>query len=133
MPDYLDLSCPDGPGPIAHPGHAGHPGAATGGAGAGRGVAPGAASGVVVYADTDDLPEDEECILVCESADANVAPLLPFVSGVIAQRGSELSHIAILAREMGIPAVVGHPAAADLAEGATVTMNGSTGEVRIVD
>ena len=96
-----------------------------------RGVAPGIAVGAVMTPD-DDLP-DGPCVLVCESADADVAPLLPFVSGVLTERGSELSHIAILSREYGIPCVVGYTAATSLDAKSTVSINGSTGEVIVYE
>jgi pyruvate,water dikinase len=94
-------------------------------------VSPGTASGVVVSSSVDELPDADALILVCESADAEVHPLLPFVSGVVAARGSELSHIAILAREFGIPAVVGYRDAMRLIPGTVISINGTTGEVRV--
>ena len=96
-----------------------------------RGVAPGIGVGVVMTPD-DDLP-DEPAIVVCASADADIAPLLPFAAGVLSERGSDLSHIAILSREYGIPCVVGYPGAAALPAGTTVSINGSTGEVNILE
>ncbi|MFE7031488.1 PEP-utilizing enzyme [Streptomyces sp. NPDC057621] len=96
-----------------------------------RGVAPGIGTGTVM-APQDDLP-DEPVIIVCSSADADIAPLLPFAEGVLSERGSDLSHIAILAREYGIPCVVGYPGAASLPAGTAVSINGSTGEVNIFD
>ncbi|MQY03735.1 PEP-utilizing enzyme [Actinomadura macrotermitis] len=95
-----------------------------------RGVSPGRVTGVVVHAE-DDLPEDVPCILVCESADADVAPLLGFVDGVLTQRGSDMSHIAILSREYHLPAVVGCALVKDLKPGDTVTIDGTTGEVYV--
>jgi pyruvate,water dikinase len=52
---------------------------------------------------------------------------------VLSERGSDLSHIAILSREYGIPCVVGYPGAASLPAGTAVSINGSTGEVNILD
>lgn len=96
---------------------------------AARGVSPGRVTGVAVFPD-DELPvTDLPCVLVCESADADVAPLLAFVGGVLTQRGSTMSHIAILAREYRIPAVVGSAAARQIKPGDIVTIDGSTGEV----
>jgi phosphohistidine swiveling domain-containing protein len=95
-----------------------------------RGVAPGLGSGAAL-APSGELP-DEPVILVCASADADIAPLLPFAQGVLSERGSELSHIAILSREYGIPCVVGYPGAASLPAGTPVSINGTTGEVKIV-
>jgi pyruvate,water dikinase len=94
-------------------------------------VAPGIAVGKVMTTDGE-LP-DEPVVIVCSSADADIAPLLPFAEGVLSERGSELSHIAILAREYRIPCVVGYPGAASLPPGTTVSINGTTGEVNILD
>lgn len=96
-----------------------------------RGVAPGIGVGSVMT--PDDEPPDEPAIIVCSSADADIAPLLPFAEGVLSERGSDLSHIAILCREYGIPCVVGYPGAASLPPGTAVSINGNTGEVNILD
>jgi rifampicin phosphotransferase len=96
-----------------------------------RGVSPGRVTGTVVFAADEDFPEDAPCVLVCESADADVAPLLGFVDGVLTQRGSHMSHIAILAREHAIPAVVGCGLVRELKPGDTVTIDGTTGEVYV--
>ncbi len=93
-----------------------------------RGVAPGVASGTLIHADVEELP-DGPCILVCESADADVAPLLPYVAGVLSVRGSELSHIAILCRELGLPVVVGFEPAMTIPVGTPLSIDGSTGKV----
>jgi phosphohistidine swiveling domain-containing protein len=96
-----------------------------------RGVAPGIGVGSVMTPDGE-LP-DEPVIIICASADADIAPLLPFAEGVLSERGSDLSHIAILAREYGIPCVVGYPGASKLPAGTSVSINGSTGEVNILE
>ena len=45
-----------------------------------------------------------------------------------------LSHLAILAREAGVPTVVGYAGAmSDLPEGALVRVDGETGQVTIED
>jgi pyruvate,water dikinase len=49
---------------------------------------------------------------------------------IIAERGSVLSHTAIVGRELGIATVVGARGACEIiAEGSIVTVNGSTGRV----
>jgi rifampicin phosphotransferase len=120
MPEHLDLS-----GATAVPWDADARRVA-------RGVSPGRVTGVVITADSDDdPPEDTPCVLVCDSADADVAPLLGLVDGVITARGSEMSHIAILAREHRIPAVVGYADAGLLAPGDLITIDGRSGEVHV--
>ena len=117
MPENLDLS-----GTEAAPWDAGARRAA-------RGVSPGRVTGVVITPQTQDIPDDVALILVCVSADADVAPLLRLADGVVTERGSAMSHIAILAREHRIPAVVGYADAALLKPGDLVTIDGGRGEV----
>lgn len=55
------------------------------------------------------------------------------VAGIITDNGGMLSHAAIVAREMGIPAVVGTGQASKvLQDGQLVELNGSTGQVKIL-
>lgn len=73
------------------------------------------------------------CILVAGRTDPGWVPLYPAVKGILIERGSILSHSAIVAREMGIPAIVGiHGLLATLTDGQVVTMNGQTGTVLLV-
>jgi len=72
------------------------------------------------------------CILVAARTDPGWVPLYPAVKGILIERGSILSHSAIVAREMGIPAIVGiHGLLATLTDGQVVTMNGQTGTVQL--
>jgi len=76
----------------------------------------------------DDPPQG--AVLVVRTLDPGLAPLLPRLSGLVAETGSVLAHLAILAREAGVPAVVGFPGALDrLPPGTVVRINGDTGEV----
>ncbi|MEV0396313.1 PEP/pyruvate-binding domain-containing protein [Polymorphospora rubra] len=70
-------------------------------------------------------------ILVCRFTDPAWTPLLRIVAGVVTETGGALSHAAIVAREQGIPAVLGMPGAMDrLPDGLPVTVDGSTGAAR---
>lgn len=91
------------------------------GAGGGRG------SGPVVH----ELSEVEPgCVLVVPTLDASLAPALPKLSALVSETGSVLAHIAILAREAGVPTVVGAVGAVDrYPVGASVVVNGTTGDV----
>jgi pyruvate,water dikinase len=72
-------------------------------------------------------------ILVAERTDPGWTLLFPAVSGLLVQRGSLLSHSAIVAREMGIPCVVGIPHLLEtLRDGDEVELDGTTGVVRRV-
>lgn len=95
---------------------------------------PGTVTGTVkVVGDpTDNLHLNGE-ILVAERTDPGWVPLYPSVSGLLIERGSILSHSAIVAREMGLPTIVGIPGlVAALQNGRRVTMDGAAGTVEIL-
>jgi pyruvate,water dikinase len=57
--------------------------------------------------------------------------IFPLVTGMIMERGSLLSHSAIVARELGIPAVVGVEDACNwLNDGDWVELDGASGTIR---
>ncbi|MGH2752879.1 MAG: PEP/pyruvate-binding domain-containing protein [Actinomycetota bacterium] len=94
--------------------------------GAGRGAGGGRGMGRV---STSDKPEPGE-VLVVRTLDPSLAPLLPRLGGLVAETGSVLSHLAILAREFGVPTVVGVEGALEtFIDGAVVVVDGTTGEV----
>lgn len=108
---------------------------AIGGASAddGQGAGGGRGSGVVVH-DVADLPSTGGGVLVTRTLDPSLAPHLARLSGLIAETGSVLSHLAILAREMGLPTVVGVPGALErFAPGVRVVLDGATGEIEVAD
>lgn len=73
------------------------------------------------------------CILAAGRTDPGWVPLYPAVKGILIERGSILSHSAIVAREMGIPAIVGiEGLLATLVDGQVVAMNGQTGAVHLL-
>ena len=75
----------------------------------------------------------EGCIMVAEKTDPGWVPLFPISKGILVERGSILSHSAIVAREMGIPAIVGvNHLLSTLKDGDEVEMDGSTGTIRII-
>lgn len=70
-------------------------------------------------------------ILVAERTDPGWIMLFPACSGLLVERGSLLSHSAIVAREMGIPAVVAVAGITSwLKDGDCVEMDGASGVVR---
>lgn len=102
----------------------GRPGGAAG-AGGGRGMG-------VVYGGAGVPPQG--AVLVVRSLDPRLASVLPRLGALVAETGSPLSHLAILAREVGVPTVVGVvDATARFPAGALVLVDGSTGEVSLVD
>jgi rifampicin phosphotransferase len=71
------------------------------------------------------------CILVADHTDPGWIMLFPSVSGLLVERGSLLSHSAIVARELGIPAVISIPGLLDwLHDGDEVELDGAAGTVR---
>lgn len=70
-------------------------------------------------------------ILVAERTDPGWILLFPAAAGLVVEHGSLLSHSAIVARELGLPAVVSVPSAtAWLRDGDLVELDGTTGLVR---
>ena len=70
-------------------------------------------------------------ILVAERTDPGWTLLFPAANGLLVQRGSLLSHSAIVAREIGLPCVVGIANLLDtLRDGEMVEMDGASGRIR---
>jgi pyruvate,water dikinase len=98
-----------------------------GSGGAGTGASAGRGEGTVHSGDG--LPQPGQ-ILVVATLDPDLATLLPRLGGLVSETGSVLSHLAIMAREYGVPAVVGVPdALTRFPAGSRVVVDGTTGEV----
>ncbi|MGE5192472.1 MAG: PEP/pyruvate-binding domain-containing protein [Deltaproteobacteria bacterium] len=73
-------------------------------------------------------------ILVAERTDPGWILLFPSAAGLIVERGSLLSHSAIVARELGIPAVISLPGVTGwLKDGDRVELDGGRGTVTRMD
>jgi len=73
-------------------------------------------------------------ILVAPSTDPGWTPLFLTAGGLVMEMGGAMSHGAVVAREYGIPAVVGVPEATErIRTGETVTVDGSAGTVMVGD
>lgn len=93
-----------------------------------RGVSGGRAVGTV-WDGAGPRPKDP--VLVVRTLDPALAPLLPGLTGLVAQTGSPLSHLAVLAREFELPAVVGATDAVHrFPVGSRLTVDGTAGDVR---
>ncbi|WP_436602288.1 phosphoenolpyruvate synthase [Sorangium sp. So ce1036] len=72
-------------------------------------------------------------ILVTETTDPDWEPIMKAAAGIVTERGGRTSHAAIVARELGLPAVVGAgDATRTIPEGAEVTISCAEGEAGIV-
>jgi rifampicin phosphotransferase len=81
----------------------------------------------------DDPPADG-AVLVVPTLDPDLAIHLPKLAGLIAETGSPLSHLAILARELSVPVVVGVPRAVErFPAGTHVRVDGTSGEILRLD
>ena len=107
---------------------------ATGDVGKGLGCSPGIVRGPVrVVRDPNATTLDPGAILVAEHTDPGWIMIFPSARGVLVERGSLLSHAAIVARELGIPAIVSLAGLTRwLRDGDWVEMDGATGLVRRV-
>ena len=72
-------------------------------------------------------------VLVTESTSEAFNILLPLLGGIVTDNGGLLSHAAIVAREYGIPGVVGtREATLRIADGALLRVDGDAGEVTVL-
>ena len=72
-------------------------------------------------------------VLVIPYSDVGWTPLFSRAGAVISESGGILSHSSIIAREYGIPAVVSVSGIMDLENGTTVSVDGYTGEIAILE
>jgi phosphohistidine swiveling domain-containing protein len=107
------------------------PPAAKEGALAGLGCCPGKVRARVrLVGDPRTAPDLNGFIMAAERTDPGWTLLFPACKGILVERGSLLSHSAIVAREMGIPCVVGIPGLMRvLKDGEELEMDGATGEI----
>ncbi len=77
---------------------------------------------------------NEGDVLVARQTDPGWGPLFFLIKGLVMERGGMLSHGAILAREYGIPTVLGIPQATQrIRSGQIIEVNGDSGIVQLVD
>jgi len=75
-----------------------------------------------------------EDILVTRQTDPGWASVFFLIKGLVIERGGMLSHGAIVAREFGIPCVVGVPQATrELFQAGQIEVDGDRGEVHVLD
>jgi pyruvate, water dikinase len=106
---------------LKHPGLNGHP----------AGIGWGAGRAVVVNCECELSRVAPGDVLVTRVAGPALSHILPRVAGVVAELGGSTSHLASLARERGIPMVLGvNDATLRIPDGAQVAVDGVAGIVR---
>jgi rifampicin phosphotransferase len=102
------------------------------GLGASGGVATGIARLITSLSDIDRLESGD--ILVAETTSPPWTPLFGVAGAVVTDAGGPMSHVAIVAREYGIPAVVGTADATKrIADGQRIRVDGSAGTVDLLE
>lgn len=100
----------------------------------GTGVSPGTVEGtirVINDPSTDDMEPGD--ILVAHTTDPSWAALMFLSSALVVEIGGTLSHAAVVARELGVPCVMGVDAATTrLRDGDRCRIDGSTGEITLL-
>ncbi len=101
----------------------------------GRGVSPGIAQGParLVAGPWEFARVQAGDVLVTATADPGWTPLFGKLAGLVLETGGLLSHAAVVAREYGLPAVMGVPEATrQLQDGQIVRLDGTAGVVTVV-
>jgi pyruvate,water dikinase len=87
-----------------------------------------------VVSDPKTVTDINDKILITKMTDPGWVFLLAAAKGVVSEKGSLLSHTAIISRELGIPAVVNvENLLSTVRTGDIVSLNGTTGEVKILE
>lgn len=97
-------------------------------------VSPGVVEGAVrVVLDPSTAHLEPGEILVCPGTDPAWTPLFLPAAGLVTEVGGMMTHGSVVAREYGIPAVVGvHRATTRLATGQRIRLDGSTGVIEVL-
>ena len=98
-------------------------------------VSPGVVEGQVrIVFDPHQAQLEPGDILVCPGTDPAWTPLFLAASGLVTEVGGMMTHGSVVAREYGIPAVVGvHEATSRLENGQRIRLDGSAGTIIILD
>jgi phosphohistidine swiveling domain-containing protein len=98
-------------------------------------ASPGVVRGPVRLLSADTLADLEVGeVLVANTTDTGWTPLFAFAAAIVTDVGAQISHAAVVAREYGIPAVVGtRTATRCLRDGQQVEVDGAAGTVTALD
>ena len=101
------------------------------GTGASAGVVRGPARVTLSQEDFDRIQPGD--VIVCPSSNPSWVPVFTIAAGLVTNTGGVLSHAAVVAREFGLPAVVGAAEATiRIADGRIVEIDGTAGTVRLL-
>ena len=101
----------------------------------GVGTSPGRVSGRAKIVD-DPAQVDIQTgdILIAKNTDPGWTPILSIAGGMVMEEGGLLNHCSIVARELGVPSVVGvHRATRRIQDNDLITIDGGLGVIRIED
>lgn len=131
-PEWFEGQIPD---PTTWPlrGDAKPPAPAAGSILSGIAVSGGRASGParVIHDPNDPRGLEPGEVLVCAITDPSWTPLFLTAAAVVCDTGAVQSHAAIVARELGIPAVLSVPAITAVVDGTMLQVDGDAGTVRV--
>lgn len=100
----------------------------------GQAGSPGVASGKVQIVHPDEIDEstfEEGSVLVCEVTTPSYVPVMRKAAAIVTNQGGILSHAAIVARELGVPCIVGTGSATKkLSNGQKVVVDADAGQVK---
>ncbi len=87
----------------------------------------------VVITSPDDMVDTSNKIIIAKMTDPGWVYILANALGIVTEKGSILSHTAIVSRELGIPAIVGVSGITDaIKSGQHVILNGDKGTVEVI-
>src|SRR5690606_4165526 len=102
----------------------------------GQGVSPGTATGTALVLDGPHQALDSELtdfILVTKNTDPAWVYIMSRSKGLVSEKGSLLSHTAIIGRELNVPTVVGVRGATQIIKtGDRIKIDGVTGKIEIL-
>jgi len=102
------------------------------GIGASAGVVRGPARVTLAPADFDRIGPGD--IIVCPATNPSWVPVFALAAGLVTNTGGILAHAAVVAREFGLPAVVGLAGATlRIPDGALIEIDGTAGTVRFIE
>jgi pyruvate,water dikinase len=84
--------------------------------------------------DPDNAGDVDGAIVIAYRTDPGWVPLFPRIAALVVERGSLLSHSAVVARELGLPTIVAVAGVMDaLKDGDRVRVDASAGRIEVLE